>query len=65
MRGLIRELPIALGLLTGTAVLTHWSPDGSPTSASGLAWSGWLVAGIAAAAFRAMAHADHVAERLG
>lgn len=65
LRSLVRELPIVLGLLTGAAVLAHWSPGGDPAGAAGIAWSAWLVVAITAAAFRAMGHADHVAEHLG
>lgn len=64
-RAFVPELPIALGLATGAAVLAHWSPAGTPDSAAGIAWSLWLVACILACAFRAMSHADAIAERFG
>ncbi|MBM4111585.1 MAG: hypothetical protein FJ254_09585 [Phycisphaerae bacterium] len=62
---ILAELPIAIGLATGGAVLLHWSPHGPADSATGLGWTVWLIAAIVAAAMRAMTHADHVAERLG
>ena len=65
LRSVLADLPIAIGLLTGLAVLAHWSPVGPAASAAGLAWTAWLIAAIVAAAMRAMTHADHVAERLG
>jgi Ca2+:H+ antiporter len=61
----LADLPIAVGLLTGVAVLAHWGPSGPAAGAAGLAWTAWLIAAIVAAAMRAMTHADHVAERLG
>jgi Ca2+:H+ antiporter len=64
-RGLLREAPVAAGLATGLAVLSHWSPAGAAGSAANVAWSVWLVACILACAFHAMAHADALAERFG
>lgn len=61
----LSDLPILLALATGTAVLLHWSPSGAIDSPANLAWSVWLVACIVAAAFRAMAHADELAEKFG
>jgi len=60
-----REIAIALGLASGAAVLAHWSPPGPPAGAANMAWTAWLVAAILACAFRAMSHADELAERLG
>lgn len=62
---ILRELPIAIGLATGVMALAGWSPPGTPGSASSLLWSGWLVAAVLACSFRAMAHADVLAERFG
>ena len=62
---LLRELPIVIGLITGVAVIAHWSPSGDPSTGAGLRWSLWLVACILTCSFRAMAHADALAERLG
>lgn len=59
------DLPILLALGTGGVVLAHWSPAGAIGNGANLAWSVWLVACILAAAFRAMAHADELAERFG
>jgi Ca2+:H+ antiporter len=61
----IAELPILLALLTGGAVLAHWSPAGEINNGANLLWSIWLVVCIVAAAFRAMAHADELAEKFG
>jgi Ca2+:H+ antiporter len=61
----LREAPVALGLATGAAVLAHWSPPGAIESAANMGWSLWLVTVILACAFRAMAHADELAEILG
>lgn len=60
-----REIAIALGLASGVAVLAHWSPPGPPAGATNVTWTAWLVATILACAFRAMSHADELAERLG
>lgn len=65
LRGVLADVPIAIGLVTGVAVLAHLGPTGPADSGSGLAWTTWLIAAIVAAAMRAMTHADHVAERLG
>lgn len=65
LRPLLREAPIAIGLATGIAVLAHWSPGGAPDSFGGVAWSLWLVLAVLGCAFRAMAHADALAERFG
>ncbi len=65
LRSVLADLPIVIGLLTGLVVLTHWSPADPAASATGLAWTTWLITAIVAAAMRAMTHADHVAERLG
>lgn len=64
-RRLGREVPVVLGLVTGAAALAHWSPAGAPDSGAGIAWSLWLVACILACSFRAMSHADELAERFG
>lgn len=64
-RALLRDTPILVGLATGAAVLLHWSPAGAPDSTANVLWSLWLVATILACAFRAMAHADALAERFG
>ena len=61
----LREAPIALALATGAAVLAHWSPAGAMNAPANLAWSAWLVAAILACAFRAMSHADALAEYFG
>lgn len=52
-------------MLTATANLTGLAPELPVASAAGIAWSLWIVASILLAAFRAMAHADHLAELLG
>jgi Ca2+:H+ antiporter len=65
VRGLLPETPIALALATGAIVLSHWSPPGAMDGAPNLAWSAWLVAAILACAFRAMSHADALAEHFG
>jgi len=62
---ILRDLPIAIGLATGVMALAGWSPPGTPGSLTSLLWSGWLVAVILACSFRAMAHADVLAERFG
>ena len=62
-RPLLADLPIAVALATGGLVLAHWTPGGG--AAAQLAWSLWLVAVILCCAFRAMAHADALAERFG
>lgn len=59
------DLPILLALLTGGVVLAHWSPSGEINNGANIAWSVWLVVCIVAAAFRAMAHADELAEKFG
>ncbi len=59
------DLPILLALGTGGFVLAHWSPAGEINNSANLAWSVWLVVCIVAAAFRAMAHADALAEKFG
>ncbi len=59
------DLPILLALLTGGVVLAHWSPAGEINNGANLLWSIWLVVCIVAAAFRAMAHADELAEKFG
>ncbi|MFM7051271.1 MAG: calcium:proton antiporter [Planctomycetota bacterium] len=64
-RAAMRELPIAAGLATGALALAHFSPQGAPDSAASVAWSLWLVVAILGCAFRAMAHADALAERFG
>lgn len=64
-RTIARELPIAAGLATGIAVILHWSPEGAIDGAANMRWSAWLVACILACAFRAMAHADELADRFG
>ena len=64
-RRLRPDVPVFVGLATAVAVLAHFSPGGTPTGGANLAWSLWLVAAILACAFRAMAHADALAERFG
>ncbi|MFM7144232.1 MAG: hypothetical protein ACKO2K_20195, partial [Alphaproteobacteria bacterium] len=59
------EAAILLGLASGVAALAHWSPVGPPNGVANVAWTAWLVAAILACAFRAMSHADELAERLG
>ena len=61
----LRESPIAIGLGTGALVLAHWSPSGHIDGLWNVAWSLWLVTVILMCAFRAMAHADELAEILG
>jgi len=61
----VSDLPILLALITGGVVLAHWSPVGEINNGANLVWSMWLVACIVAAAFRAMAHADELAEKFG
>ncbi|MFM1821797.1 MAG: hypothetical protein RI967_63 [Planctomycetota bacterium] len=65
LRGILSEAPIALALATGAIVLSHWSPAGPMNAPANLAWSAWLVAAILACAFRAMSHADALAEHFG
>lgn len=62
---ILRESPIVIGLGTGALVLVHWSPSGSIDGVRNVAWSLWLVTVILLCAFRAMAHADELAEILG
>jgi len=62
-RSFLKELPIAAALATGGLVLAHWAPSGGPGAS--LAWSLWLLVAILCCAFRAMAHADALAERFG
>lgn len=64
-QSLLRDLLILPGLLTALATFTGLAPDLPVASGAGLAWSGWVVASILMAAFRAMAHADRLAEILG
>ncbi|MGA1708157.1 MAG: calcium:proton antiporter [Phycisphaerales bacterium] len=64
-QSLLRDLLILPGLLTAIAGFTGFAPDLPAASAAGLAWSLWIVLSILMAAFRAMAHADHLAELLG
>ena len=64
-RRVLAELPLAVGLATGVAVIAQWSPGGEVKSAANIAWSLWLVATIVVCAFRAMAHADTLAEIFG
>ncbi|RLS66588.1 MAG: calcium:proton antiporter [Planctomycetota bacterium] len=59
------ELPLVVGIATGVAVLCHWSPAGAINSGANMAWSLWMVACILVCAFRAMAHADALAEHFG
>lgn len=65
LQRLVPEIPVVLGFGTGMMAIVGWSPAGLPTSAAGLAWSAWLVLCILVCAFRAMAHADHLAEKHG
>jgi len=58
------EVPLLVGALSGiAAILGHGAASG-PGAAS-IAWSAWLVLCLVACAFRAMAHADRLAERFG
>ena len=61
----LRESPIAIGLGTGALVLSYWSPSGHIDGLWNVAWSLWLVTVILMCAFRAMAHADGLADILG
>lgn len=65
LSALFAELPIIIGLATGLAAIAHWGPSGQVGGYAGLLWTAWLISAIAAAALRAMTHADRVAERLG
>jgi Ca2+:H+ antiporter len=65
LQRLVPEIPVLLGFGTGVLAMADWSPPGLPTSPLGLLWSAWLVACILVCAFRAMAHADHLAEKHG
>ena len=60
-----RELLLLPGLATSLAILMNATPGGSPDSGLGIVWTVWIVVSILLAAFRAMAHADHLAELLG
>jgi Ca2+:H+ antiporter len=64
-QSLLRDLLILPGLLTAAAGLAGFAPDLPAATAAGIAWSLWIVLTILLAAFRAMAHADHLAELLG
>lgn len=64
-QSILRDLLILPGLVTAIATFTGLAPDLPVASAAGIAWSLWIVASILLAAFRAMAHADHLAELLG
>ncbi|MGA1392324.1 MAG: calcium:proton antiporter, partial [Phycisphaerales bacterium] len=64
-QSLLRDLLILPGLLTAIATFVGFEPQGATTSMVGMLWSLWIVASILLAAFRAMAHADHLAELLG
>ncbi len=61
----LAEGAVPLGLATGALVLAHWSPAGAPAAPSNVGWTLWLVAMILACAFRAMSHADTLAEHFG
>jgi len=64
-RSSIAEIAIAVGLASGAAALAGWSPGGPPAGVANVAWTTWLVAVILACAFRAMSHADSLAEHFG
>ena len=64
-QSILRDLLILPGLLTAVATFAGLAPEFPVASAAGVAWSLWIVASILLAAFRAMAHADHLAELLG
>lgn len=64
-QSLLRDLLILPGMLTAIATFTGLAPELPVASAAGIAWSLWTVLAILLAAFRAMAHADHLAELLG
>lgn len=64
-QSLLRDLLILPGLLTAIATFVGFEPQGATTSMVVMLWSLWIVASILLAAFRAMAHADHLAELLG
>ena len=65
LRMLLPEIPVILGFGTGMMAIVHWSPSDLPASPVGILWSAWLVACILVCAFRAMAHADHLAAKHG
>lgn len=59
------DIPLVIGGLTGVAAIAHLGPSGDATSLQGLCWTGWLTLCVLVCAFRAMAHADRLAERAG
>lgn len=59
------EVVLLVGGVTGVVGLLHQGPEGGVTSALGVAWSAWLLLCTVLCAFRAMAHADRLAERFG
>jgi len=56
------ETVLVAGGLTAAAGLAGLGPAGAGT---GILWSGWILLCTVLCAFRAMAHADRIAERLG
>ncbi len=61
----VADVPIVIGLTTGAMVLAHLSPAAPAGSGVALLWSVWLIACIVACSFRAMTHADALAEKFG
>lgn len=59
------DLVLIVGALTAGAGLLGLGPAEAASSFAGAAWSGWLLTCTVVCAFRAMAHADRVAERFG
>lgn len=59
------EIALLVGGITGIVGLVHPGMGGSVTGVLGVAWSGWLLLCTVLCAFRAMAHADRLAERFG
>jgi Ca2+:H+ antiporter len=59
------DAPLLIGGLSAIAGLAGLAGHGSPTTGAGLLWSAWLMLCTVLCAFRAMAHADRLAERFG
>lgn len=59
------DVALVIGGLSATAGLAGLAGADSATSGSGLLWSAWLMLCTVLCAFRAMAHADRLAERFG
>lgn len=58
------EVPLLVGAVTGIAAISGHGPAGASAAAS-IAWSAWIVVCLVVCAFRAMSHADRIAERFG